>query len=68
VLRTILNRYGSKRWLFIPNTLHLEKLFCSEDLVEELAATGRCTVSKTPTPLTFDNGRLNIFSGLSTML
>jgi len=61
VVRTILDRYGSRRWLLIPNTLHLEKLFCSEDLVEELSASGRCTVSRKPIPLAFENGRLSIF-------
>ena len=57
----ISERFGSSRWMFIPNTLHLEKIFVSEDLAKELQGHPRCRVSSTPTPLSFSNGRLSLF-------
>jgi len=57
----ISERFGNSRWMFIPNTLHLEKIFVSEDLAEELQRHPRCRVSPTPTPLSFSNGRLSLF-------
>ena len=57
----ISERFGNSRWMFIPNTLHLEKIFVSEDLVKELQAHPRCRVSSTPTPLSFSNGQLSLF-------
>jgi len=50
-------RYGDKRWLFIPNTLHLETLYASEDLRGVLAAHPLCTVDPAPVELTFAAGR-----------
>jgi len=57
----ISERFGSSRWMFIPNTLHLEKIFVSKDLAKELQGNPRCRVSSTPTPLSFSNGRLSLF-------
>ena len=57
----ISERFGNSRWMFIPNTLHLEKIFVSEDLAIELQGHPRCRVSPTPTPLSFSNGRLSLF-------
>lgn len=57
----ISERFGNDRWMFIPNTLHLEKIFVSEDLAKELQGHPRCRVSSTPTPLSFSNGRLSLF-------
>ena len=57
----ISERFGNRRWMFIPNTLHLEKIFVSEDLAKELQGNPRCRVSSTPTPLSFSNGRLCLF-------
>jgi hypothetical protein len=57
----ISERFGNRRWMFIPNTLHLEKIFVSEDLAKELQGNPRCRVSSTPTPLSFSNGRLSLF-------
>jgi hypothetical protein len=54
-------RFGNSRWMFIPNTLHLEKIFVSEDLAKELQGHPRCRVSPTTTPLSFSNGRLSLF-------
>jgi hypothetical protein len=58
----LMERYGDKSWMFIPNTLHLDTLFCSEDLAEELKTHPGCRVSSTPEPLTFCEGRLTLFS------
>ena len=44
LITTIARRYGERRWLFIPNTLHLDTLYASEDLAEELAAHPLCTI------------------------
>jgi hypothetical protein len=58
LISTIAERYGTSRWMLIPNTLHLEELLVSHDLCEELSATPGCRVETTPIPLTFQNGRL----------
>jgi hypothetical protein len=50
-------RYGNHGWLWIPNTLHLEALYASEDLRDELAANPICTVEPRPIELTFQIGR-----------
>ena len=57
----ISERFGNSRWMFIPNTLHLEKIFVSKNLAKELQGHPRCRVSSTPTPLSFSNGRLSLF-------
>ena len=61
LIEKIRERFGNSRWMFIPNTLHLEKIFVSEDLAKELQGHPRCRVSPTPTPLSFSNGRLSLF-------
>ena len=61
LIEKIRERFGNNRWIFIPNTLHLEKIFVSEDLAKELQGHPRCRVSPTPTPLSFSNGRLSLF-------
>lgn len=61
LISKISERFGNGRWMFIPNTLHLEKIFVSEDLAKELQGNPRCRVSSTPTPLSFSNGRLSLF-------
>ncbi|MFO0792420.1 MAG: hypothetical protein U0805_23410 [Pirellulales bacterium] len=50
-------RYGTEGWLIIPNTLHLDTLYASEDLRDELAANPICTIDPEPVELTFQNGR-----------
>jgi len=57
----ISERFGNSRWILIPNTLHLEKIFVSEDLAKELQGHPRCRISSTPTPLSFSNGQLSLF-------
>jgi len=61
VLNKIRERYGNRRWMFIPNTLHLDKLYVSEDLAEELRRHPRCRIDPTPVPLRFQSGRLQLF-------
>jgi len=50
-------RYGAHGWLVIPNTLHLETLYASPDLREQLEANPICTVEPPPVELTFSSGR-----------
>jgi len=57
----ISERFGNSRWMLIPNTLHLEKIFVSEDLAKELQGHPRCRISSTPTPLSFSDGQLSLF-------
>jgi hypothetical protein len=57
LMRMISDRYGEQRWMFIPNTLHLESLYVSEDLREELLQHPKFRVADRPVPLTFCDGR-----------
>jgi hypothetical protein len=57
LMSMIADRYGDRRWMFIPNTLHLESLYVSEDLREELLQNPKCRVADHPVPLTFRDGR-----------
>lgn len=50
-------RYGEKGWVFIPNTLHLETLYASEDLRDALEANPICSIDPGPVELKFQNGR-----------
>ena len=61
VLNKIRERYGNRRWMLIPNTLHLEKLYVTEDLASELRHHPRCRIDPTPLPLRFQSGRLQLF-------
>jgi hypothetical protein len=60
LIATLSRRYGPKRWLFIPNTLHLDTLYASEDLADELAANPLCTLDGEPIELTFTAGRSQV--------
>ncbi|MCX6969066.1 MAG: lactate racemase domain-containing protein [Verrucomicrobia bacterium] len=64
VVERIRERYGDSGWMVVPNTLHLETLYCSEDIAEELRASSRCTVAGSPVPLEFREGRLTLFEPL----
>ena len=57
LVNTLAGRYGDRRWLFIPNTLHLEMLYASADLRDELAAHPLCTIDAEPVELKFAAGR-----------
>ena len=58
LIRTIAERYGSSRWMLIPNTLHLDELLVSADLCEELSALPGCRVEPAAITLQFHNGQL----------
>jgi hypothetical protein len=51
------SRYGENRWMVIPNTLHLEELFVSEDLRPELERHTGCEVAPQPVEVVFADGR-----------
>jgi hypothetical protein len=61
LVATLRQRYGDRRWMFIPNTLHVEKIWVSRDLAEELRKHPRCRVSDQAVPLKFRAGRLQLF-------
>ena len=60
VITRLTGRFGTNRWMFIPNTLHLDTLYISEDLVSEVAAHPLCEVAPEPVTLAFDNGCLQL--------
>ena len=63
VVDKIAHRYGTDRWMFIPNTLHLERLYVTEDLRVEVEQRPRCIVDAEPVELTFQEGRLQLDFG-----
>ena len=65
VVARIRERFGDSGWMFVPNTLHLETLYCSEDLAAELRNHPRCLVAESPVPLQFREGRITLFDPLS---
>ncbi len=56
LIRMISDRYGEHRWMLIPNTLHLDTLYVSGDLCDELQRNPVCRVAKETTPLCFEHG------------
>lgn len=62
VVETIERRYGSQRWMFIPNTLHLDTVYASKDLADELRADDGCNVDPEPVEVAFLDGRLQLFA------
>jgi len=61
LVETIRNRFGERRWMFIPNTLHLDTLYVSEDLQEELHHHPNCEVDPEPIELAFLKGRQQLW-------
>ncbi|QDS99917.1 DUF2088 domain-containing protein [Adhaeretor mobilis] len=57
VFEKIFERYGAERFMLVPNTLHLDHLYVSEDLREEVAAHPLCEIDSEPVELTFQGGR-----------
>ena len=51
------DRFGQKRWMIIPNTLHLETLYISEDLKDEIGNHPLCEIDPDPIVLKYKNGR-----------
>ncbi len=62
LIETIADRFGTRRWMFIPNTLDLSTLFVSEDLREEIEARDRCAIAGPPVELKFDQGRCQLWN------
>jgi hypothetical protein len=60
LLNKLRGRYGEKRWVFIHDTLHLDELFVSEDLSEELSVHPSSAVDPEPVELAFERGRHRI--------
>lgn len=60
LVESIRDRYGAERWMFIPNTLHLEHLFVSEDLRDEITACPQCALEGEPFDLAFRDGRIEL--------
>jgi len=60
VFEKIRTRYGERRWVVVPNTLHLDQLWVSEDLATEVAAHPQCEIVSKPLALAFSGGRHNL--------
>ena len=60
LVETISNRFGNKRWMWIPNTLHLETLYASPDLTDEIDAIDSLEILDNEVGLCFNNGRHNL--------
>jgi hypothetical protein len=60
LVRVIAERYGEQRWMFIPNTLHLETLYVTGDLAAELAVHPGCQVEGTGESVRFRGGVLDL--------
>jgi hypothetical protein len=60
LVECIRSRYGDNRWMIIPNTLHLDRLYVSADLREELATNAACRVAPNAVEWTFENVRLRL--------
>lgn len=60
LVHVISERYGTHRWMFIPNTLHLDTLYVSPDLAVELSRHARCRVEPNPVTLQFQDGQIQL--------
>ncbi|MEI7701778.1 MAG: hypothetical protein WCK86_18420, partial [Planctomycetia bacterium] len=60
LVQVISERYGTHRWMFIPNTLHLDTLYVSPDLAVELSRHARCRVEPNPVTLQFQDGQIQL--------
>lgn len=60
LIQMIRDRYGDQRWMFIPNTLHLDQMYVSDDLAEELARHSQCRVGEQTVSLEYSEGSLKL--------
>ena len=60
VVERMTQRYGDKGWVFIPNTLHLDKFWISEDLAPVVKQHERCESVGEPADLAFSEGRVQL--------
>ena len=57
LVRNLRDRFGDDRWVFVHDTHHLDELFVSEDLKEELTGHPLCAIDPIPIELFFEKGR-----------
>ena len=62
LIEKVSGRYGAHKWVYIPNTLHLERMFVSEDMADEVARCERCEVVGERDQLDFVDGRLQLLA------
>ncbi len=58
LVETLARRYGEHRWMFVPNTLHLDVLYATEDVAAELRSHSGCEVEPESMELPFVENRL----------
>jgi hypothetical protein len=56
LIEKIRERFGDHRWMFIANTLHLDQLYVSEDLRDEISQHPLCSIEPEALELTFKHG------------
>ncbi|MCC6508159.1 MAG: DUF2088 domain-containing protein [Pirellulaceae bacterium] len=61
LINLVAERFGISRWMFIPNTLHLDQLYVTEDLCDELSRHRICRVESSPHELKFIDGRSQLW-------
>ncbi|MGI9455180.1 MAG: hypothetical protein ACR2NU_01380, partial [Aeoliella sp.] len=59
-IRWCRERSGDERWLLIPNTLHLDSIWASEGLRDELTEHQKCEVNEATVEAEFVEGRLEL--------
>ena len=57
VFDAIRERYGDQRWMIIANSLHLDTLYVTADLLDELRDSELCEVDPNPIEVAYRNGR-----------
>ena len=57
LVEKIEKRFGSKGWMFIPNTLHLGHIYVSEDMRSEIEACPLCEIEGEAFELTYSSGK-----------
>ena len=63
LIEKLATRFGTERWAFIPNTLCLDHLYVSEDLLPEIETHPLCQIEPEPIELRFQNGRHQLSFG-----
>ena len=62
IFETIATRFGERRWMVVPNTLHLGDLFVSPDLRDEIESNPICSVEEEPKTVGYSSGRQTLFA------
>jgi len=58
LLTRVEERFGLGRWMIIPNTLHLETVYVTAALRDEIQKHPRCSVDGEAVAATFQDGKL----------